>query len=340
MKSDAVVMAQIGCGYWGPNLLRNLVANKKCRVKWVAEQDPGRSTYVKDNYPSVMVTDNWHAAILDSDVEAVVIATPATTHFALAKAVLEAGRHVFVEKPLAMSTDEAEELVELARDKEKKLFVGHTFIYNSAVKKVKELIDSGELGDIYYIFGQRLNLGKVRSDVNALWNLAPHDISIALYWFGEEPDHVSARGMQFLQEGIEDVVFLNLDFPSGRYAHIHVSWLDPHKVRKFVLVGSKKMLVYDDVSSDARIILYDKGIDKKTMHKPMEPFDSFGQFQLMQRSGDIIIPHLNFREPLSTQIEHFLNCIINDTVPDTDGHEGLRVVRVLEAAQASLRKYF
>jgi len=338
MKDGVVTVAQIGCGYWGPNLLRNFVSRKKCRVKWVAELNSDRRKYVERNYPLVKTTEEWKEAIEDPEVDAVVVATPATTHFSLAKNSLESDKHVFVEKPLAMTTREAEELVAIAEKNRKKLFVGHTFIYNAAVKKIKELIDNGELGEIYYIFGQRLNLGKVRNDVNALWNLAPHDISIALYWFEEEPVHVSARGLSFLQEGIEDVVFLNLDFPSGRYAHIHVSWLDPHKVRKFVLVGSKKMLVYDDTSSDARITIYDKGVDKKTMNNPMEPFDSFGQFQLMQRTGDIVIPYLSFREPLEVQIEHFVECVVNDIIPDTDGNNGLRVVKVLEAAQASLKE--
>ncbi len=334
---DGIILAQIGCGYWGPNLLRNFFANKRCLIKWVVDTSPDRRTYVEENYPGVKTTDEFHRVVIDEEIDAVVIATPAVTHFSLSKTALEAGKHVFVEKPLAMSVVEAERLVELAEEKQRKLFVGHTFLYNAAVRKVKEYIDSGDLGDIYYIFAQRLNLGRVRQDVNAMWNLAPHDISIILYWFEEEPCRVSAQGFAFLQEGIEDVAFLNLDFPSGRYAHIHTSWLDPCKVRRIVIVGSRKMIVYDDTSPDAKVILYDKGIDKKTMHEPLESISSFGHFQLLQRMGDMVVPYLKFPEPLKIQSEYFIECILNDKTPITDGYSGLRVVKVLERAQESLK---
>ncbi|MBD3308058.1 gfo/Idh/MocA family oxidoreductase [candidate division KSB3 bacterium] len=334
--SANVTVAQLGCGYWGPNVLRNFSTHKRCEVKWVVETSPERRAYVETNYPGVQLTDDWKTAISDPDVDLVAIVTPAATHFSLAQAALEQQKHVFVEKPLANTVAQAETLVALAQTHHRKLFVGHTFLYNAAVRTIKDYIDSGELGEIYYIFTQRLNLGRVRQDVNAMWNLAPHDISILLYWLGEDPQRVFARGFSFLQEGIEDVVFLHLDFPSGKFAHIHTSWLDPCKVRKIVIVGSKKMIVYDDTSADAKVMIYDKGIDKKTMYEAGEPFHSFGQFQLLQRTGDMVVPHLRFPEPLQVQADHIITCITQDTPPLTDGYSGLQVVRVLETAQQAL----
>ena len=334
---NTVTLAQIGCGYWGPNLLRNFWANNHCTVKWGVDASPERRTFMETHYPAVQTTDSWQTVLDDREVEAVVLATPAATHFELCRNAMQAGKHVFVEKPLAMSVADAEALVQLAEKTQRKLFVGHTFLYNAAVEKVKEYIDQQELGEIYYIYAQRLNLGRVRQDANAMWNLAPHDISIILYWLGEQPQHVSAKGVSFLQEGIEDVVFMNLAFPSGKLAHIHSSWLDPCKVRKIVVVGSRKMLVYDDTSADAKITLYDKGVDKKTMYNPLEPISSFGQFQLLQRTGDMVAPFLKFPEPLRVQTDHFLQCILNDTTPRSNGQNGLDVVRVLEAAQTSMR---
>lgn len=334
--NTGVTFAQFGCGYWGPNLLRNFSANKACRMKWVAEPNAARHAYLQENYPSVQVTADWQDVMADPEVDAVIIATPAATHFALAKMALDHHKHVFVEKPLAMSTVEAEELVRLSDQQQRKICVGHTFLYNAAVKKIKEYIDRGELGDIYYIFTQRLNLGQVRQDVNVLWNLAPHDFAILLYWLDEEPSRVSARGLSFLQNGIDDVAFVTLDFPSGKAAHVHVSWLDPCKVRKMVLIGSKKMIVYDDTSADAKVVIYDKGIDKKTMYNPLEPISSFGQFQLLQRMGDVVAPYFKFPEPLKVQADHFIECLLHDNTPHTDGRHGLQVVKILEAAQKSL----
>jgi predicted dehydrogenase len=235
-----------------------------------------------------------------------------------------------------MSSREAQELVDLAAARRLVLLVGHTFLYNDAVRRVKQYIDSGELGEIYYITSQRLNLGRVRQDVNALWNLAPHDISILLYWLGADPESVSAKGLSFLQTGIEDVVFADLRFPSGIAAHIHVSWLDPKKTRQMVVVGSKKMIVYDDASSDARIVIYDKGVDRHDAGASLADNESFSQFQLRHRSGDILIPKLDFREPLQSECEHFVDCILDDARPVTCGVSGLRVVRVLERLQESL----
>lgn len=336
MKKKFITLAQIGCGYWGQNLLRNFSACKNCMVKYVVEINPQRRTYVKENYPSVIVTDNLQTIIADKEVDAVVIATLANTHYDLTKIMLKADKHVFVEKPLSMSTAEAKEIVRLSIKKQKKVCVGHTFIYSDAVRKIKEYIDNKDIGEIYYIFSQRLNLGKVRQDVNVMWNLAPHDISIVLYWLSEKPKSVFARGLTFLQNGIEDVAFIDLKFPSGKAVHIHESWLNPCKVRQMVIVGSKKMIVYDDTLTDSKITIYDKGIDRNTMHNPLTPVNNFGQFQLLLRSGNVLRPNLSPKEPLEIQAKHFIDCVLGGVTPQTDSRSGLEVVKILEAAQRSL----
>jgi predicted dehydrogenase len=259
-------------------------------------------------------------------------------HFDFARKALEAGKHVFVEKPLATTLEDAAALVDLARKNNLILMVGHTFEYNAAVQEVKKYIDRGDLGDVYYLYAQRLNLGKVRDDINAMWNLAPHDISIVLYWLGQEPVSLQARGITCLQEGLEDVVFLILNFPGGVSAHIHTSWLDPNKVRKMTVVGSKKMIVYDDTSAEARIQIFDKGIDRKNIDVNLGEYDSFAKFQLIQRAGDLLIPRVHFAEPLRTECAHFIECIEKGETPRTDGESGLRVVKILEAADASLKE--
>ena len=216
--------------------------------------------------------------------------------------------------------------------------VGHTFEYNPAVQKVKEYIKGGDLGEVYYIYSQRLNLGQVRRDVNVFWNLAPHDISIVLCWLEEEPESVSAKGVTVLQKGIEDVVFLHMKFPGGRSAHIHTSWLDPNKVRRMTVVGSKKMVVYDDTLADARVQLFDKGVDRKNLSQNLGEYDDFGKFQLIQRAGDLLIPKVDATEPLRVECAHFVECVASGKKPQTDGANGLRVVKILEAGQASLNE--
>ncbi len=329
-------LAQLGAGHWGVNLIRNLTQLPAVGRLTVCDTDPGRLDFVRDRYPTVEVTTEVDGVLGDSSVDGVVIALPASLHYDFAKRALLEGKHVLVEKPLATRSREARELVELARRQQKVMFVGHTFLYNEAVRKVKEYITSGELGEIYYITAQRLNLGRVRQDVNALWNLAPHDISILLYWLEELPSEISATGLRFLQESIEDVVFVNLRFPSGRAAHIHVSWLDPRKTRKMVIVGSKKMLVYDDVSADAKIKIYDKGVDKHDVGSHIPDVEDFAQFQLRQRSGDILIPKLAFGEPLRRECEHFVECITSGATPLTGGTQGCQVVDILARAQEHL----
>jgi predicted dehydrogenase len=334
-----ITIAQIGCGYWGPNLLRNLSTNPNCHVKWVAEESPQRQTYVKTNFPKTQITANWEDIVNDPEVDGVVIATPASTHYQLTKAVLKAGKHALVEKPLAMSTQEADELVSLAEETGRILMVGHTFLYNSAVRYVKEFIEKGELGEIYYIYSKRLNLGQIRSDVNAWWNLAPHDISILLYLMnGELPSSVTAHGIDYIQPGIEDVVFATLTWENKVTAHIHVSWLDPGKIRQMTLVGSKKMLIYDDVSDD-KIKILDKGIDRLPKIGERMDYDNVNNYQLLQRTGDILLPKINFQEPLKIEISHFLECISENKESLTGKKHARDVVAILEMGYHSLKNH-
>ena len=331
-----VRVAQLGCGYWGPNLLRNFSAQPDCHVKIVAEQDPKRRQYVEATYPRTMTSPDWQSAIDDPDIDAVVIATPASTHYALAKAALEANKHVFTEKPLAMSLREADELVALAGARTRTLMVGDTFLYNEAVRYLKRLVKEGALGDIYYIYTQRLNLGQVRTDVNAWWNLAPHDVSILLYLMDWElPVSVSGHGIDYIQPGIEDVVFANLTWASRVTAHIQVSWLDPGKTRKVTVVGNRKMVVYDDVVDD-KIAVLDKGIDRVPRAGERMDYDFVNNYQLLHRAGDILLPRINLQEPLKVETGHFLHCVRTGEVPLTGPRHGRCVVSVLEAGQKSL----
>ncbi len=325
----------IGYGYWGPNLLRNFLGLPNCRVKLLAELDDSRLEYLQEKFPALKTTKDYRR-LLNGAVDAVVIATQPSTHFQLAKEALEQNKHVLVEKPLAMNVPEAKELLRLAKKYKRKLMVGHTFEYNEAVRALKRYIQTGELGRLYYLYSQRLNFGIVRRDINALWNLAPHDISIILYLLEEMPIAVSAKGVAFLQKGIEDVVFMALHFPKDTIAHVQVSWLDPSKVRRMTLVGSEKMIVYDDVSDD-KIKIFDKGIKKKNMNESLGRYDDFGRYQSIKSAGDVVFPKIDFTEPLKTECAHFIECIENNQPLLTDGENGLRVVRILEAASRSMR---
>jgi len=328
-----VVLAQIGCGYWGPNLLRNFSALPNCRVKFVVDASPERRAFVSRGFPGTKAVENAAPVFSDPEVNGVVIATPAGTHFELAKTALLAGKHVFVEKPLATTVAEVDELGRIAESRNLVVMVGHTFIYNTAVRFVKKLIDDGALGEIRYIYSQRLNLGRIRSDIDALWNFAPHDISIIQYWLGNpEPLTVYRQGMDYMQNGIEDVVFLNLSYPGKIMANIHVSWLDPQKVRKMIIVGSKKMVVYDDVA-DSMITIYDKGIDKRAVLGENMDFDHPQRMEFSYRSGDILMPQIKAIEPLRAEAEHYVDCIANGR-PSTTGIAHARtVVSILERAK-------
>jgi predicted dehydrogenase len=332
-----IVLAQIGCGYWGPNLLRNFSAQADSRVKWVAELDVERQEYVRRTFPHSGVTSSWEEAILDPEVDAVVVATPPDTHYTLARAALAAGKHVLVEKPLATSTSDADDLVRLARAGRQVLMAGHTFLYNMAVRHMKDLITSGQIGDVLYVYSQRLNLGQARSDVNAWWSLAPHDLSILLYLLGDLPETVAVRGVTCVQPGIEDVAFAVLTWSHGVVAHVHVSWLDPGKVRRMTVVGSRKMVVYDDVSED-KIAILDKGVDRVPKLGERMDFDLVGGWQLRHRTGDVLLPRIADIEPLKTEAAHFLDCIRNGTPSMTGAPHARDVVAVLEAGHESLRR--
>lgn len=322
-------IAQIGVGYWGPNLLRNLVANKNCIVKTAVDLSSERRDYVLGLYPAVQASDDLDEVFQDPEIDAVVIATPVATHFDLAIRALEAGKHILVEKPLATSVAEVEQIGKFASEQNLVAMVGHTFLYNAAVRYVKELIDSGALGDIRYIYSQRLNLGRIRSDVDALWNFAPHDISIIQYWLGDPtPVLVIKRGVDFIQNSISDVVFMNIIYPNKIMANIHVSWLDPHRVRSMTVVGSQKMVVYDDIAEN-KIAIFDKGIDRMAVLGENMDYDNQHFCTFKHRSGDVILPKIDFQEPLKVEIEHFIDCIQNGTKCITGVDHAKKVVEIL-----------
>ena len=334
-----ITLAQIGCGYWGPNLLRNFSALPDAHVKFVVEASEDRRRYVRENYPRTTPTADLAAVLADPAVEAVLVATPARTHFDLALRALQAGKHTFVEKPLAMSVAEVDALSAEATRRRLTLMVGHTFLYNPAVLALKALVDSGELGRIYYLYTQRLNLGVIRADVNALWNLAPHDVSICNFLLGAAPTAVTAHGTAYLQPGIEDVVFAHLEYPGEIRASIHVSWLDPNKTRKVTLVGSRKMVVYDDVADD-KLTIYDKGIDcipPAPATGPL-PFDQPGAHRLVYRSGEIHRPKIPATEPLNEEARDFIAAIAERRAPRADAASARPVVAALQAAEISLKE--
>ncbi len=328
-----LVLAQIGCGYWGPNLLRNFSALPGCVVKYVVDSSVQRRAFVSANFPFSRALERHDVVLEDGEVDGVIIATPAGSHFSLAKEVIDAGKHVFVEKPLATKVAEVDEISRRAAIRNLVVMVGHTFVYNSAVRYVKRLIDSGELGDVRYIYSQRLNLGRIRSDIDALWNFAPHDISIIQYWLGDpEPISIGRQGMAYMQDGIDDVVFLSLEYPGKVIANVHVSWLDPQKVRKMIIVGSRKMVVYDDIA-ESKIAIYDKGIDRRAILGENMDFDNPRPLQFNYRSGDVLIPQVKFTEPLRIEAEHFADCIRNSREPITGLSHARTVVSILERAR-------
>lgn len=321
-------IAQIGYGYWGPNLARNFYQLPGAELAYLVDANPDALAKAEQLYrcqTTRVITD----VLDDPAIDALVIATPARSHYALTKMALLAGKHVFVEKPLAMSIAEGRELVTLAATQGVTLMVGHVFEYNPAVRYIKAAVGAGELGDLYYLYSRRVNLGRVQSDVNALWSIAPHDISIALYLLEQLPEAVSCHGAACLHGQVEDVIFLTLHFPGNVLCHIHVSWLDPSKTREMTVVGSRKMIVYDDVSTEGKVRIYDKGAYRKG-----DPI--YGEFQYKLHSGDILIPRIDMREPLQEECAHFLESIRSGAKPLTDGENGLRVVTVLAAGQQSL----
>jgi predicted dehydrogenase len=311
-------VAVAGLGYWGPNIARNLASLDGVELAWCCDPSEAHRERHKPSFPGARFTGDLDEVLADDTVEAVALATPVPTHAPLAIRVLQAGKHCFVEKPMAQSTADAEAVLAAAAGKT--LMVGHLLEYHPGVVKLKELIDAGELGRLLYIYGNRLNLGQLRADENALWSLGAHDVSVLLRLAGEEPHEVEARGESYMREGVEDVVFCFLRFPSGLAAHLHLSWLDPHKERRFTVVGESRMATFDDMATEGKIAVYDKGFDD----------------EYIAQSGDIWSPQISRAEPLRLECEHFVRAVREGTPPISDGTAGLRVVRVLEALQRSL----
>jgi predicted dehydrogenase len=316
----------VGLGYWGPNLARNFA--RLAELAWLCDSSQELVERHAAGHPGARTTTSLDDLLDDAELDAVALATPVPTHAALAERVLRAGKHCFVEKPLAQSAEEAERVVEAAREAGRTLMVGHLLEYHPGVEMLKGLIDSGELGDIRYLYSNRLNLGVLRPDENALWSLGAHDVSVLLRLAGEEPHECRAVGESYMQEGIEDVVFCYLRFPSGLAAHMHLSWLDPHKERRFTVVGSRKMATFDDMELERKLTVYDKGFD--------ESWSSYGEY--IARSGDISSPRVPNDEPLRIECSHFVEAVQTGAEPRSGGESGLRVVRVLEALQQSLRE--
>jgi len=333
-STHPIGLAQVGIGYWGKNLLRNFSALDGVRMIMACDQRPDVLSAVADQYSGLSTTRRFEDILESAEIDAVVIATETPLHFKLAEAALKAGKHVFVEKPMAQSAGEAEALVRISEEKDLRLMVGHLLLYHPAFRYVEDLIDAGELGEVYYLYSMRVNLGIIRQRENAFESLAPHDLSVALRLLNKKPVSISAQGQAYLQSGIEDVVFATVYFEDGKLANLHTSWLDPHKIRKVTVVGSKKMAVIDDVESVEKIRLYDKGVDLKLGEQRYE--DYAGAMTL--RSGDIHIPRINMKEPLRLECQHFVDCVRTGATPRTDGRNGLAVVRLLEAAQVSLAR--
>lgn len=329
---QGVGVALIGVGHWGPNLVRLLRDNPRSHVRFVVDRDADRLARVEERFGYLPTTTSVEAALGDPGVQAVVIATPTATHHALAKAALEAGKHVLVEKPLATTTQDGRELVELAEQRGLTLMVGHVFLFDAAVLYVKRLVDDGALGDLHYVSMVRTNLGPFRHDVNAAWDLAAHDVSIVNHWLGAVPETVSATAESWINRGIEDIAFATLRYPGNVVAHVHCSWLNPRKVRDYTIVGEQKMVTVDNVSLDEPVRIYDKTV----VSPEEEVIDSFVAFRSSIREGDMVVPRIGVAEPLRDELEHFLECVQSGTPPRADGTVGLDVVRVLEAVGRSV----
>jgi predicted dehydrogenase len=327
MSRDSLAIAVAGLGYWGPNLARNFAAIPGCSLAWCCDPSPEARSAAAGRFSQARFTGDLDEVLADPAVDAVALATPVPCHADHAVRVLESGKHCFVEKPLAQSVADAERVVTAAADSGRVLMVGHLLEYHPGVRRLKQVADSGELGDrIYYIYGNRLNLGKLRADENALWSLGAHDVSVVLYLAGEEPWRAVAHGECYVRDGVEDVVFCFLRFPSGLSAHLHLSWLDPHKERRFTVVGSRRMATFDDMALEEKLKIYDKGFDQDA--------SSYGEY--ITRAGNIFSPQIPNVEPLRVECEHFVDCVREGRRPRSDGASGVRVVRVLEELQRSL----
>ncbi len=329
--SHGLSIGVVGLGYWGPNLARNFSQLADCDLVALCDQDPERLQKTAAAYPGISKFSDLRRMLDDADLDAVAIATPVPSHFHLAKACLLAGKHVLVEKPFASSVAEGEELAEIADQRGLRLMVGHTFLYSEPIRVIKEIIDSGDLGEIRYINSQRLNLGLFQKDINVVWDLAPHDLSIILHLLGGTPEFVNCQGNAHITPGIEDVSNLSLSFPSGQFATVQSSWLEPRKVRQMTIVGTRKMIVYDDIQPMEKIRIYDTRVERPPHYA------TFGEFQYSYHYGDSFIPYLRQLEPLRQMCQHFVESVVNGTEPMTGSQNGLDVVRILEACSKSLR---
>jgi predicted dehydrogenase len=331
---NEIRIAQIGIGYWGKNIFRNLMSLPEVRLVTACDQNTEMLAQVSAQYGGIKTTEHVDDILEDARIDALVIATQTDQHFELASAALRAQKHVFVEKPMTRTVREAEELVRIAEGEGKTLMVGHLLLYHPAFTYVRNLIKEGTLGEIYYVYATRVNLGIVRRTENAFESLAPHDLAVALHFLGEKPQAVSAQGQAYLQEGIADVAFATIYFENGKIAHLHTSWLDPHKTRRITLVGSRMMAVIDDVQDSEKVRLFDKGVDIQPEKPRFEDYTN----AMRVRSGDIQIPRLDMKEPLSEELKHFVACLRSGRKPLSDGHNGLAIVRIMEAALQSMKE--
>jgi len=322
----------VGCGYWGPNLIRNFRSLPDCSLKMMCDLSENRLTHLRTHYPEVEGETNYNHMLNGVGLDAVIIATSVRSHYPMAKASLLAGKHTFIEKPMAASSRECEELIEIARKKGLVLMVGHTFLYSPAVKKIKEIVQGGDIGEIRYICARRLNLGLFQKDINVAWDLAPHDVAIVLHIMEKEAVTINCQGSAHITPGVEDVTTMWLNFPGDRSAIIQSSWLDPRKIREMTIVGSKKMIVYDDVSQLEKIRVFDTRVERPPH------YDTFAEFHYAYHYGDVHVPYIKQEEPLKTECQHFLDCINQGTTPLTDGRRGLELVRILEASSQSLKR--
>jgi predicted dehydrogenase len=332
MAKQKTSVAVVGCGYWGPNLIRNVAGLPHAELRALCDLDEARLQKMSALYNPQYSTPHLSEVLADPAIEAILLATSASSHYELAKQCLAAGKHLLVEKPITLHSHEALELIALAKAQEVRLMVGHTFQYNPAVKYVREAIQRGDLGQMVYAYMTRVNLGIIRDDLNVMWNLSPHDISILLWTFNSLPVRVSAHGFSPLRPNkkLEDIIFMLLEFENGAVGHIHNSWIDPNKIRQATFVGTDKMIVYDDVDMNRKVQIFDKGV----VHQDTPA--SFGEFQLTIREGDILIPRIPTTEPVKAEVSHFIDCVQTGQTPISDGINGWQVVKILEAADQSI----